>query len=150
MSDRVDRLDSRDYDVDQGARTAIDVFLDDPRRSRGVDATRLFRSLDDLCFNVEETETRHLRLWLGNSTDPEELWLGIARVGFKCGNAPTAAPTTAVPTTALPTPVPTTDECRPDKFLGATCHDDSGHFLEGDAKFGETWGCAQTLDGAVA
>ena len=50
-------------------------------------------TLDDLCFNIDEEVTRYIRLFFANATDPEDLWLGVAEVGFKCGNAPTAAPT---------------------------------------------------------
>ena len=79
-------------------------------------------TLDDLCFNIEEEVTRYIRLFFAEATDPEDLWLGVAEVGFKCGNAPTAAPTT-VPTpapsvSAAPTAVPTSGAvCRPDILL---------------------------------
>ncbi len=82
-------------------------------------------TLDDLCFNIEEISTRYVRLFFANATDPEDLWLGVASVGFKCANGPTAAPTAApssAPTTSLaPTLSPTEDFCRPDEFTDATC-----------------------------
>ena len=83
-------------------------------------------TLDDLCFNIEEEVTRYIRLFFANATDPEDLWLGVAEVGFKCGNAPTAAPT-VVPTpapsvSAAPTAVPTSGAiCRPDILLPVRC-----------------------------
>jgi len=48
-------------------------------------------SLDDLCFNVEAVAARHVRLFFHEATDPEDLWLGVAEVGFKCANQPTPA-----------------------------------------------------------
>ena len=48
-------------------------------------------TLGDFCFNVDEMETRHVRLVFENATDPEDLWLGVAAVGFRCANAPTAS-----------------------------------------------------------
>ena len=62
------------------------------------------KTLDDLCFNVDEFSTQYLRLFFANATDPEDLWLGVASVGFKCANGPTAG----APTGSMMPPFPQT------------------------------------------
>ena len=107
--------------------------------------------LEDLCFNIGEVTTQHVRLFFAQATDPEDLWLGVAEVGFKCRNQPTPAPIplpTASPTATFePTPVPSADFCRPDKNMDAAC------LAEPDGNsswWHRDFGCAATLDGTSA
>ena len=80
-------------------------------------------SLSDLCFDIDEVQARHVRLNFGLATDPWQLWLGVASVGFKCGHhnqtgfidqpydknpPPRYTPPPAVVATPAPTPTTTT------------------------------------------